>query len=108
MRNAERRRLSRTLSIGEATARGETRTPVPKVDGKLWRPDVVVERADEASGEVAPVVTTRPLPGARVAVECPCGDGMVLDGPAWVREENEAWMRRRHRECEAKEAKERR
>ncbi len=50
---SERRRLSRTLTQGHPTARGETRLTAPRVTGKLWRPDVVVLRADEVNGEVA-------------------------------------------------------
>lgn len=46
-----RRRLSRVLKTGPDTARGASFTALPREHGKHYRPDVVMDQAEEMAGE---------------------------------------------------------
>ncbi len=48
----ERRRLARKLYTGRSSARGDQRRAVPRQTGRHWRPEEIVERADQVAGEL--------------------------------------------------------
>lgn len=48
----ERRRLARRIVSGSPKARGDQRRAVPRETGRHWRPDELIDRADQVAGEL--------------------------------------------------------